>query len=49
MDSAELKSIQAPIKERYREQPETAVITLRAEGRLGEDVSLLGANWPCAG
>jgi uncharacterized OsmC-like protein len=39
MDSAELKSIQAPIKERYREEPETAVVTLRAEGQLGEDVS----------
>ena len=39
MDSAELRSMQAPIKERYREQPETAVVTLRAEGRLGDDVS----------
>ena len=39
MDSAELKSIQAPIKERYRDQPETAVVTLKAEGQLGEDVS----------
>ena len=39
MDSAELKSIQAPIKEQYRDQPETAVVTLRAEGQLGEDVS----------
>ena len=39
MDSAELRSMQAPIKERYREQPETAVVTLSAEGRLGDDVS----------
>ena len=39
MDSAELKSIQAPIKDRYRDQPETAVVTLRAEGQLGDDVS----------
>ena len=39
MDSAELKSIQAPIKERYRDRPETAVVTLRAEGQLGDDVS----------
>ncbi len=39
MDSDELKSIQAPIKERYRDQPETAVVTLRAEGQLGDDIS----------
>ncbi len=39
MDSAELKSIQAPIKERYRDRPETAAVTLRAEGQLGDDVS----------
>ena len=39
MDSAELRSMQAPIKERYRDEPETAVVTLRAEGQLGEDVS----------
>ncbi len=39
MDSAELKSIQAPIKERYRDRPETAFVTLRAEGQLGDDVS----------
>ena len=39
MDSAQLRSMQAPIKERYRHQPETAVVTLRAEGQLGEDVS----------
>ena len=39
MDGDELKAMQAPIKERYREQPETAVVTLRAEGRLGDDLS----------
>ena len=39
MDREVLKAVQAPIKERYRNQPETAVVTLRAEGRLGEDVS----------
>jgi len=30
----ELKALQAPLKERYREQPEAAFVTLRAEGRL---------------
>ena len=28
MNSDELKAMQAPIKERYREQPEAAVVTL---------------------
>jgi uncharacterized OsmC-like protein len=39
MNAAELKSIQAPLKEKYREQPESAIITLRAEGNLGDGVS----------
>jgi uncharacterized OsmC-like protein len=39
MDSAALKALQAPFKERYRDEPGTAVITLRAEGALGEGVS----------
>src|SRR5229473_2129479 len=34
MNADELRSMQAPIKERYREHPESAVITLRAEGDL---------------
>src|SRR5499427_374785 len=39
MNSAELKSLQAPIKERYRKQPATALVTLRAEGKIGEGVT----------
>jgi uncharacterized OsmC-like protein len=39
MDAEELRSIQAPLKERYRQAPEAALITLRAQGRLGEGVS----------
>ena len=39
MDSEKLKSLQAPLKEQYRKTPEKAVITLKAEGRLGEGVS----------
>ena len=38
MNAEELRSLQAPVKERYRQQPGTALITLRAEGRLGEGV-----------
>jgi uncharacterized OsmC-like protein len=39
MDASELKALQAPLKERYRSAPETALITLRAEGHLGENVT----------
>jgi len=35
MDSEELRALQAPLKARYRENPASAVITLRAEGRIG--------------
>jgi uncharacterized OsmC-like protein len=34
MNAEELRAAQAPLKARYREQPETAMVTLRAEGRL---------------
>jgi len=36
MDRAELQALQQPLKERYREQPETALVTLAAEGSLDE-------------
>jgi uncharacterized OsmC-like protein len=39
MKAEELRSIQAPIKERYKEHPDAALITLRAHGRLGEGVT----------
>ena len=39
MNADELRSLQAPIKEHYRQQPETASITLRAEGRIGEGLT----------
>jgi len=39
MNAEELKSIQAPIKENYRVNPEAAFITLRASGKIGEGVS----------
>ena len=39
MDADALKSLQAPIKERYRETPEAAIITLKAEGAVGEGVT----------
>ena len=39
MDAVELREIQAPIKALYREEPGSAVITLKAEGVIGENVS----------
>jgi uncharacterized OsmC-like protein len=37
MDSAELRAMQAPIKDRYRADPKAAFITLRAKGALDSD------------
>jgi len=39
MDSAALKKLQTPLKDKYREAPETAMITLKAEGKIGEGIS----------
>lgn len=39
MKGEKLRALQAPLKERYRQAPDTAFVTLKAEGRLGEGVS----------
>lgn len=39
MNSAELRAIQAPLKQRYKDDPQAGTITLRAEGRIGEGVT----------
>jgi uncharacterized OsmC-like protein len=39
MNPTELRNLQAPIKERYRAQPEAAIITLKAQGQIGEGIS----------
>jgi uncharacterized OsmC-like protein len=39
MDAADLKEMQAPIKARYRDDPAAAVVTLKAEGAIGEGLS----------
>ena len=36
MHTSELRAIQAPLKERYRAEPEAALVTLKAEGSLDE-------------
>lgn len=39
MNASDLRAVQAPLKDRYRETPQAALITLRAQGRIGEGVS----------
>ncbi|MGF1527041.1 MAG: OsmC family protein [Candidatus Competibacterales bacterium] len=39
MDAEQLKALQTPLKSHYREAPEAALITLKAQGRLGEGVT----------
>jgi uncharacterized OsmC-like protein len=35
----ELRAVQAPLKEQYRDRPEAALVTLRAAGSLGDNVT----------
>jgi uncharacterized OsmC-like protein len=37
MNRDELRALQAPLKERYREEPGSAHVTLRADGELGDE------------
>jgi uncharacterized OsmC-like protein len=39
MDGGELRALQAPIKQRYRDTPDAALVTLRAEGAIGEGMT----------
>lgn len=39
MSPDELKALQSPLKKRYQEHPEAAVVTLRAEGELGAGIA----------
>lgn len=39
MNADEIRVLQAPLKDQYRQSPETALVTLRAEGRIGEGVT----------
>ena len=39
MQADELRALQAPLKERYRDAPAAALVTLRAQGRIGEGVT----------
>ena len=50
MDANELRAMQAPIKQRYKDDPEAAVVTLRAKGTLDDGniacKSKPAARWP---
>lgn len=39
MKAEELRALQTPLKERYQQQPEAALITLKAEGSIGVGIS----------
>lgn len=39
MDAMELRNIQAPLKQKYKAEPDSAMITLSAEGNIGEGIS----------
>ena len=39
MDRESLRTVQQPLKDRYRSEPEAALVTLRADGALGEGVT----------
>jgi len=39
MNSEDLKKIQNPIKEKYKDDPNAAIITLKAQGKIGDGIS----------
>ena len=39
MDAEELKELQAPLKQKYKERPESATIILKARSRIGEGIT----------
>ena len=39
MNAEELKSLQAPLKQKYQDRPAEAVVTLRAEGNISEGIA----------
>jgi uncharacterized OsmC-like protein len=39
MNAEQLRALQAPLKEKYRAEPEAALVTLRAQGRVAEGIT----------
>jgi uncharacterized OsmC-like protein len=48
MDANELRALQAPIKERYKADPQAAVVTLRAKGSLDDGAIACKVETGCA-
>src|ERR1700740_848132 len=49
MNADELRSIQTPLKQQYRDEPGAALITLKAEGRIGEGITCKGETGKAVG
>ena len=45
MNAQELRDLQAPLKQKYRKDPETGEVRAHAEGRLGEDITCGVTSW----
>lgn len=45
MDILELRNLQAPLKEKYRTDPGSALVTLSAQGKVGADISCKVETW----
>jgi uncharacterized OsmC-like protein len=46
MNAEQLRALQAPLKQHYREQPETALVQARAEARLDpDDIACTVPSW----
>src|ERR1044071_9199198 len=39
MDADEIKELQAPLKQKYRDDPQSAIVTLRGQARIGEGIT----------
>lgn len=39
MDALELKEIQAPLKQKYKDQPQSAMVTLKVRAKIGEGIT----------
>ena len=39
MDAQELKELQAPLKQKYKDQPQSAMVTLRAQAKIGVGIT----------
>ncbi|MBK5286108.1 MAG: OsmC family protein [Bacteroidia bacterium] len=39
MESEELRALQLPLKEKYKEHPDSAIVTLKAKGKISDGIS----------